>query len=148
MDILFRNKKALARFEVLDKLEAGIILKGYEVKAIREGKVNLIGSFITFIHNKPVVTGLYIGRYSKYGRDDYDPERTRALLLTKKEIDFIAGRLDQKGYTAVPLSVYISKNRVKLELGIVKGKKLHDRREELKKREFIRTKEIELRGKM
>lgn len=144
----FVNKKALVRYEVLERLEAGLVLTGSEAKAVREGRLNLTGSMVTIMDGKPVVVGMSIARYSHSSDRDYDQQRTRILLLHKKEIDYLAGKIQTKGLTAVPLNVYFQKKRVKLEIGIVKGKKLHDRREELKKRDMDREQEVEIRGKV
>ncbi|OGC58071.1 SsrA-binding protein [candidate division WWE3 bacterium RIFCSPLOWO2_01_FULL_42_11] len=144
----FVNKKALVRYEVLERLEAGLVLTGSEAKAVREGRLNLTGSMVTIMDGKPVVVGMSIARYSHSSDRDYDQQRTRILLLHKKEIDYLAGKIQTKGLTAVPLNVYFQKKRVKLEIGIVKGKKLHDRREELKKRDLDREQEVEIRGKV
>ena len=144
----FVNKKALVRYEVLERLEAGLVLTGSEAKAVREGRLNLTGSMVTIMDGKPVVVGMSIARYSHSSDRDYDQQRTRILLLHKKEIDYLAGKIQTKGLTAVPLNVYFQKKRVKLEIGIVKGKKLHDRREELKKRDMDREQEAEIRGKV
>lgn len=144
----FVNKKALTRYEVLERLEAGLVLTGSEVKAVREGRLNLTGSMVTIMNDKPVVVGMSISRYSHSSDRDDDRQRTRVLLLHKKEIDYLAGKIQTKGLTAIPLNVYFQKKRVKLEIGIVKGKKLHDRREELKKRDLDREQEVEIRGKV
>jgi SsrA-binding protein len=117
-------------------------LLGHEVKAVKNGQINLKGSYVTIKHQpKPEVflTNANIARYKKAGPlPDYDPQRSRKLLLHKSQIKSLIGKLQQKGLTLVPLKVYTKKNRVKLEFGIGRGKQKHDKRESIKKREIDR----------
>lgn len=134
---LARNKKAFADYEILEKIEAGIELTGPEVKSARLGQANLKGSHIE-VSKKPeaFVRGIHISPYKQASgqQKDYNPTRTRRLLLHKSEINKLIGQLDQKGQTVVPLDLHLKGNRIKLTIGICRGKKKHDRRQELKKK--------------
>lgn len=144
---LARNRKAYFDYTILDKVEAGIKLIGTEVKALREGKGNLRGSYVAVISGEAFILGLKIGRYSKGGKDQHEEERTRKLLLTKKELKSLSGVLSQKGLTIVPLKIYTKGRLIKVGLGVVKGKKKYDKREVIKKRQIERDIEREIRGK-
>ncbi|HSX39342.1 MAG TPA: SsrA-binding protein SmpB [Candidatus Saccharimonadales bacterium] len=119
------NKRGLYDNEVLEKFTAGIVLKGYEVKAIREGKVNFEAAYVTILGDEIFLLNLNIGQYSKNGRDlsDEQKRRTRKLLLNKDEIEKIRRLLQQKGRTAIPLALITHNNLVKLELAVVRGRK-------------------------
>jgi len=134
MPVLATNKKALFDLEVTERIEAGLVLTGAEVKSAKQGGINLRGSYIQIVSGRPVVLGMRIAPYSKSFDPDYNPERTRYLLLNRREIDHLAGVLSQKGLAIVPLKVYTKNNLIKLELGIGKGRKKHDKRELLKRR--------------
>ena len=125
MTVNLFNKKALFDHEVLKKYTAGIVLKGYEVKAVREGKVNFDGAYVHILSGEVFVINLYIGNYSKNGQalSELEARRTRKLLLNKTEIEKMRRDLQQKGHTAVPLSLITHNNLVKLELAVVKGRK-------------------------
>jgi SsrA-binding protein len=131
---LIVNKKARYEYEILKEWEAGIVLKGAEVKSVREGKVNFTNSFIRIKEGEAFLYNLHIALHSTSTESNYDPKRQRKLLLHKSEIKKILGILTQKGLTLIPLSVYFKKGRVKLEIGLAKGRKLYDKREKLKKR--------------
>lgn len=128
------NKKAYFDYEVLETLEAGVVLKGYEIKAIRQGKINLKGSYVTVSNNEVWTENIHIGAYQPKNQPDYDPKRKRKLLLKRKEIDRLTGILDTKGVTAIPLKIYLSRNFAKMTLGICRGKKKYDKRDALKKK--------------
>ncbi|MBI4600050.1 SsrA-binding protein SmpB [Candidatus Uhrbacteria bacterium] len=133
------NKQALHDYEVLEKLEAGIVLSGAEVKSVRNGNINLKGAYITLHNGEVTLTGAHIGAYKPAGpQKDYDPYRSRTLLLRKKEIARMIGKLKEKGLTAVPLNVYTSKSRLKIGVGIARGKRQFEKRELLKKRDVDR----------
>jgi len=139
------NKKARHDYNILDTLEAGLILAGHEVKAIRGGQVKLTGAYVTFHKDTPMLTGAHISRYKHAGSlENYDPDRSRSLLLHKRQIDYIKGKSGEKGLTIVPLSLYTKGRHIKLEIGIARGKKVHDKRRSIKKRELDR----EMRRKM
>lgn len=142
--LLAKNKKAFHDFEVVDKYAAGIVLEGFEVKAIREGKVNFDGSFIQINKGIPVVLNLHIGRYTYQSQKDEntDSRRTRRLLLNKSELQKIQRQLVEKGKTAVPLALILSKNMIKLELAVVKGRKNYDKKDLEKRKQQEKDLEV------
>src|SRR3989338_628797 len=132
--ILAENKKAYFNYEILEKLEAGIVLLGQEVKSIRGGRINLAGSYVVLKDNEVFLIGANIPPYQpKNIFDDYRPDRSRKLLLKKKEINSLIGKSRQKSLTLIPLRVYNRNGKIKLEFGIGKGKKEFDKRETIKK---------------
>lgn len=146
MKVIAQNKKVLFNYEVLEKFQAGIVLNGQEVKSIRGGRMNLSGSFVVMKNEEAWILGAHIPAYQpKNAPSDYSPERTRKLLLTKKEIKYLMGKNQQKGLTIVPLAVYNAKDRIKVEIALVKPKKKFDKREKIIKRET--TREIERKMK-
>lgn len=143
-----QNKKAFHDFEILEEYEAGFVLTGAEVKAVRNGQINLKGAFVTFHKERPVITNAHIGHYKHSAPDpNYDPTRSRYILLNKKEIDKIRGKLAEKGLTAVPLSVYTRGRRIKVKVGIAKGKKQYDKRRSIKDKELKREKDRLLKAR-
>lgn len=128
------NKKARYEYEILRKWEAGIVLKGAEVKSVREGRVSFTNSFIRIKDGEVFLYNLHIAPYSNSSQVDYDPKRERKLLLHKNEIKSLIGTLTQKRLTLIPLSVYFKEGKVKLEIGLAKGKRLYDKREKLKEK--------------
>lgn len=129
--IIAKNKKALHDYEVLKKYEAGISLKGTEVKAIRAGKVNLKNSYVAIYNNEAFLENCHISEYDMGNYSNHNPLDTRKLLLHKREIVLLANSVDIKGLTIVPLSIYLVKNKIKLEIALAKGRKLWDKREHL-----------------
>lgn len=142
------NKKAYFDYEVLHEFEAGIILEGSEVKSIRIGNVNLKGNFIHFWKNSLYVESLHISPYKYATEEAANPLRQRRLLLNKKEINKILGEIKQKGISAVVLEIYFKNKLVKAKIGVVRGKKLFDKRETLKKKEEQRSTERALKSFM
>ena len=145
MPILATNKKALFDYEILEKFEAGLVLTGQEVKSAKQGQINLKGSFVTLrarpnaVLPEAYLTNAYIARYKPAGPlPDYHPERTRKLLLNKKELKYLVGKKQIKGLTTVPLKAYTKHNLVKLEFALVRGRKKHDKRDVIKKRDVNR----------
>ncbi len=137
--LIANNKKAYHEYFIEDKLEAGIVLTGTEVKSIRMGRVNIKESYAQVKDGEVFITGMHISPYEMGNRFNRDPLRTRKLLLHKREINRLVGYIQQKGLTLVPLKVYISpKGLVKVELGVAKGKKLHDKRDSMAKRDSDR----------
>ena len=130
-----KNPVARHNYEILDTLEAGIVLTGTEIKSIRNGKVNLKDSYAAITNGEAYVYSMHISSYEQGNIFNKDPLRPRKLLLNKKEIFKLVGMVQQKGYTLVPISLYFKNSIVKLELGIGKGKKLYDKREDLKKKD-------------
>jgi len=132
------NKKAYHDFFIEETFEAGIALVGTEVKSLREGKANLKDSYALVKRGEVFILGCHISPYSHGNIMNTDPERTRKLLLHKSEIKRLTGLLAQKGFTLIPLKIYFKGGRVKMELGIAKGKKLYDVRETVKEKEAKR----------
>ncbi len=136
--LIASNRKAFHDYHVLDKMEAGIALTGTEVKSLREGAVNLKDSYITVKNGEAYLFGAHISPYSHGNLQNHDPERTRKLLLHRREIDKLETQVTEKGLTVVPLKLYFKGGRVKAEIGVVRGKKLYDKRESEKRREADR----------
>ncbi len=127
--VIARNKKARHDFFIEETYETGIILKGTEIKSIREGKVNLKDSFAMVENGEVFLYNMHVSPYSHGNRENHEPERKRKLLLNKSEIRSLIGKTTMKGYTLVPLSLYIKRNLAKIELALAKGKNVHDKRE-------------------
>ncbi len=136
---LVENKKAYFNYEIMDKFDAGIELLGFEVKSLRKGQGSLDGSHITVRGGEVFLIGANIAPYQSANTPkDYDPRRNRKLLLTKKEIEELKGVENKKGLTIVPISVYNKGRKLKLSIGIARGKKKFDKRQTIKKRESDR----------
>lgn len=132
------NKKAWHDYFVDERFEAGIELVGTEVKSIRLGQINLKDSYCSFKDGELYVVGMHISPYEKGNIFNKDPMRKRRLLMHKKEILTLFGKTKQDGYTLIPLSVYFKNSRVKVEIGLCRGKKQHDKRESIAKRDASR----------
>ena len=143
--IVAQNKKAYHDYFVLEKLEAGIELFGTEVKSIRQGKINLKDSWCSIKDGEMFVNGMHISPYEQGNIFNCDPLRVKRLLLHKKEIRRFYANVKQEGLSIVPLSVYFSKGRAKVEIGLCKGKKLYDKREVAAKKDAQRDIERNLR---
>lgn len=133
-----QNRKAYFDYEILETYEAGIALKGTEIKSIREGKVNLKDSYAIIKNNEIYLLNTHISHYDKGNIFNHDELRTRKLLLHKKEILKIRDNLQVQGLTLIPLKLYFKGNYAKILLGLAKGKKLYDKRESIKKRDVER----------
>ena len=136
--IIAKNPVAYHNYTINDKLEAGIVLSGTEIKSIRLGKVNLKDSYVNIKNGEPYIYSMHISPYEHGNIFNKDPLRTRKLLLTKREINKLIGYINQKGMSLVPIQLYFKNNFVKLELGIGKGKKLYDKREDIAKKDAER----------
>lgn len=136
--IEIKNRKALCDYTISDTYEAGIVLTGTEIKSIRDGKANLKDSYAIIKKGECFILGMHISPYDKGNRFNHDEYRTRKLLLHKNEILKIRDKIEIKGYTLVPIKLYFSKNKVKLLLGIGKGKKIFDKRESMKEKDINR----------
>jgi SsrA-binding protein len=136
--IIADNRKAFHDYHVLDTWEAGVALLGTEVKAIREGRVNLRDSFARLDKGEVWLMNVHISPYSHTGYAHHDERRQRKLLLHRDEIQKITGQVNQKGFTLVPLQLYFKNGRVKVNLALVKGKQAHDKRETIRRREVDR----------
>lgn len=133
------NRQARFDYEILEDYEAGIVLSGQEVKAVKNGQINLKGSYVVFMGANPTLLNAHISPYKYASKiEGYDPTQSRRLLLKKREIDYLRGKLEEKGLTIVPLSVYTSGHLIKVKIGLAKGKQLHDKRETIKKRDLDR----------
>lgn len=136
------NKQARFDYEILDSFEAGLVLTGQEVKAIKNNQINLKGSYISLRYEpKPelFLIKAHVSPYKLAGpMPNYDPERPRKLLVRKEEIKRLLGKLEQKGLTIVPISVYTKRNLIKLEFGLARGKKQYEKKEQKKKRDIDR----------
>lgn len=130
-----KNPTAKHNYTIIDTLEAGIVLTGTEIKSIRNGKVNLKDSYAEIKNGEVFICSMHISPYEQGNIFNKDPMRNRKLLLNKREIFRLTGLIKQKGYTLVPISLYFKNSIVKVELGIGKGKKLYDKREDLKKKD-------------
>lgn len=145
--LIAKNPTAKHNYIIEDTLEAGIVLSGTEIKSIRAGKVNLKDSYAIIKNCEVFVLGMHISPYEHGNIFNKDPLRNRKLLLTKREINKLIGLTKQKGYTLVPMSLYFKGSLVKLELGIGKGKKLYDKRQELAKKDAAKQIAINLKNK-
>jgi SsrA-binding protein len=142
------NKRARFDYQILETLEAGIVLEGHEVKSIKTGHVSLKGAFVVLKNEEAYLLNASIPPYQpKNTPKSYDPERSRKLLLNRKEIAHLIGKTKEKGLTLLPIKLYNKKGKIKLEIGIGKGKRKVDKREILKKRDMKREVERVLRGK-
>ncbi|WP_461208407.1 SsrA-binding protein SmpB [Desulfocurvus sp. DL9XJH121] len=138
------NKNARRNYEVLDTFEAGISLMGSEVKSLREGRVSFKDGYVRLSGGEAWLVGVHIAPYEQASYFGHEPERERKLLLHGYEIDTLAAKVEQKGLSVVPLKMYFKKGRVKVEIALCRGKKIHDRREDLKARDIQRDTAREL----
>lgn len=136
--VVAQNKKARHDYFIEQTLEAGIVLSGTEVKSIRQGKVNLKDSYATIEHGEVILSGMHISPYEQGNIFNKEPERDRKLLLHRYEINKLIGLIQQKGLTLVPLQVYFKRGKVKITLGVAKGKKLYDKRDDIAARDAKR----------
>ena len=132
------NRKARHDYHISDVYEAGIVLLGTEVKAIREGRVNLRDSYARIEGGEVFLHGLHVSPYSHRGYAEHEPLRRRKLLLTRREIHKLTGKAVERGFTLVPVRMYFKRGMVKVALGVAKGKKSHDKRETIRRREVDR----------
>lgn len=134
---LITNKKAYFDYEILEKFEAGIALLGMEVKSLKMNKANIVGAYVVIKHHEAFLLNASISPYQPQNTSpDYDPQRTKKLLLQTKEIDYLFGKIKQQGLTLILLKVYNKNGLIKVEIALVKGKKKFDKREVVKKREI------------
>jgi len=146
MKIYADNKRSLFSYEILEKYQAGLALNGQEVKSIKSGRIQLAGSYVVPRGEELFLVGATIPAYQpKNAPADYNAERSRKLLLKKDEIRYLLGKTKERGLTLVPIRVYNMKAKLKLEFGLAKGKKQHDKREKIKKREASREMERALK---
>ena len=136
--LIAKNPVAYHNYSISNTLEAGIVLTGTEIKSIRAGKVNLKDSYINIKNGEAYIYGMHISPYEHGNIFNNDPLRTRKLLLNRREINKLIGAINQKGFSIVPIKLYFNNNFVKLEIGIGKGKKLYDKREDMAKKDANR----------
>src|SRR4030042_60998 len=144
--LICQNKKARFHYSIEGTYEAGISLLGTEVKSLREGRANLGDSYGNIKNGEIFLVDAHISPYSHANQLNHDPLRTRKLLLHKKEIRRLIGKVQERGYTLIPLRLYFSDGRAKVELGLAKGKKLYDKRESLKRKTMQREMERGRKG--
>ncbi|MCB1799026.1 MAG: SsrA-binding protein SmpB [Gammaproteobacteria bacterium] len=136
------NKKARHEYFIEDRYEAGVSLEGWEVKSLRAGKINITEAYVTVKGNEAFLFGATISPLSSASTHVHpDPTRTRKLLLHREELNRLIGLIERKGYTLVPLAMYWKRGRAKVEVGLAKGKKLHDKRADAKERDWQREKQ-------
>ena len=135
------NRKARHEFAIIQTFETGIVLVGTEVKALREGKANLVDSYALIQNNEVWLLSLHIGEYKQGNINNHVPTRDRKLLMNRSEIRKLIGKTKEKGLTLVPLRLYFKNGRVKVEIALAKGKKVYDKRADIAKRDFQRDQE-------
>jgi SsrA-binding protein len=145
--LIASNKKALHEYFVLQKLEAGLELTGTEVKSLRDARAELKDSYIIFKNGEAFLFGAHISPYKHGNIQNHDPERTRRLLLHRREIEKLHAQVQEKGLTVVPLRLYFKGNRVKAEVAVVRGKKLHDKRETERRKEADREAAVAMKSR-
>lgn len=144
--IVAKNRKARFNYEILETYEAGIELRGTEVKSIRASKVNLTEGFVSIDNAEAYLKQVHISPYEQGNIFNVDPVRVRKLLLHKREIKKLIGEITQKGYTLIPLSMYLKDGKVKVSVGLARGKNLHDKREDMAKKDAKRRIERALKN--
>ncbi len=145
--VVATNRKARFEYEILDRLEAGIVLVGPEVKSLRNGKANLTDAYAVIRRGEVYLVNAHIGSYQQAARENVEPRRERKLLLHRAEIGRITGRVAERGYTLIPLELYFVNGRAKVELGIARGKRRYDKREAIRRREQDREMQRTVRGR-
>ncbi len=141
------NKKAGFEYEILDTFEAGIVLLGTEVKALRMRKVNIEDSYARIINGEIFIVGVNISQYEMGNRFNHDPLRDRKLLMHKQEIKRLTGKLNERGYTLIPLQMYFKNSKIKILLGLGRGKAKYDKRRAIQKRDLDREMQREWRNR-
>lgn len=138
LQVICRNRRATHEYEILDRLECGLMLQGTEVKSLRDGTASLEDSYAKVEGNEVWLIGCEIPEYGTASRNNHKPKRPRKLLMHRQEIDRFAGKASQRGFTLVPLRIYFKGGLAKVELGVARGKQAHDKRQAEKKREAQR----------
>jgi SsrA-binding protein len=146
-ELISDNRKARHDYHVLDTFEAGMVLEGTEVKAIREGRVNLRDTYCRLEDGEAWIVGMHVGAYSHAGYAGHDPIRRRKLLLHRHELNKLLGKTTEKGLTVVPLRMYMKKGRVKMAIALAKGKNTIDKRETIRNREVDRETRAEVKAR-
>ncbi len=143
--VVAKNKKAFHNYEIIDRYEAGIVLHGSEVKAIREGRVNLLDSYARVKDDELWLNNCHISPYSHGSPLQHEPTRPRKLLLHRREINKLIGKTIKTGLTIVPLSLYFKNGKIKIEIALARGKRLYDKREKARRKAIQREIEIEMK---
>ncbi len=138
MKLVADNKKARFDFEILETYEAGVVLRGSEVKSIRNGSVNLKDAYVSFIGDEAFLQNAHISVYQASSYNNHEPERLRKLLLNRNELNKIIAKTRERGLSCIPLKIYFKDGRIKIEIALCKGKKSHDKRDAIKKRDVDR----------
>jgi SsrA-binding protein len=141
------NKKALHNYHIIDHLEAGVVLTGAEVKSIRAGRLDLGESYVRILNNEAFLVNAHIPKFAQASEKEYDPARSRKLLLHRNQINTLIGKTSGTGVTLIPVSLYEKENNFKVEIGLAKSKKQFDKRKVIKEKDHNRRIEQELRGK-
>jgi len=136
--VVATNRKAFHEYFISDTLEAGVALVGSEIKSIRAGRVSLQDGYVSFEQGEAWLVNVHIAQYDPASRQNHDPKRSRKLLLHRREIDRLAGKVQEKGFTVIPTRLYLKDGRAKVEIGLAKGKRLYDKREAIAKRDSQR----------
>lgn len=136
--VVATNRKARFEYEILDSVEAGLVLLGTEIKSIRAGQVSLGEGFVLIEGGEAWLANVHIALYDPAGRQGHDPRRKRKLLLHRREIERLRSRVQEKGYTLVPMRLYLKEGRAKVEIALAKGKKLYDKRQAIASRDTDR----------
>jgi len=147
MKVIATNKRARFDYEILETFEAGIVLTGPEVKSVKAGQISIKEAFATVKGEEVFLTNAHISPYKQAANIEQEPTRSRKLLLKKSEISSLIGKSKTQGLTLIPTKIYLKRGFVKVEIGLGKGKKLHDKRETIKKKDTQRDIQRELRGK-
>jgi SsrA-binding protein len=142
--VLASNRKARHEYHILEREVAGVELLGTEVKSAREGRINLTDAYVSFSGGQAYLVGCHISSYRHAGYASHDPTRRRRLLLHKRQIERLAGKVQGKGFTVVPLAMMVEGNWIKVEIALARGKLLHDKREALRRRTLDREAEQDL----
>lgn len=135
---LITNKRAEHDFFIISRIEAGIALKGTEVKSLRNGKANFLDSYVDFINGEAFLVNMHISEYSHGNRYNHEEKRKRKLLLNKAEIRKLQQKVKEKGYTVIPLRAYLKNGKIKIEIALARGKKLYDKRESIAEKDLKR----------
>lgn len=136
--VVATNRKAFHEYFISDTFEAGVALVGSEIKSIRAGRVSLQDGYVAFEQGEAWLVNIHIAQYDPASRQNHDPKRRRKLLLHRREIDRLAGKVQEKGFTVIPTRLYLKDGRAKVEIGLAKGKRLYDKREAIAKRDSQR----------
>lgn len=145
--VTLTNRKAFHEYEIIERFEAGLVLHGTEVKSLRQGRGSFKDSYARVIDNELWLVNFHISHYSHGGYSNHDPLRNRKLLLHKREIKRLIGKIEERGLTLVPLKLYFKNGKAKIELGLARGKKLYDKRKDIAKRDMDRDAQRELKNR-